>query len=121
MMAKTRGHLLVEQLQVPRTREEREPERFVGCACGRVAGIAASSHGCYVHSAPTHVVERVSGELRGDASPLEVGIHADDLDHPMRSMNALRATVTNPTGRPSTTATKASRSLLVQLVRTSSA
>lgn len=81
MMAKTRGHLLVEQLQVPRTRQKGEPERFVGCACGRVARIAAGSQGRDIHSAPTHVVERVSRELRGDASPLEVGIHSDDLDH----------------------------------------
>ena len=27
-------------------------------------------------------LERVSCELRGDAPPLEVGIHPDDVDHP---------------------------------------
>lgn len=59
--------LLVEQLQVPRTREKREPERFVGCAGGCMAGVAARSHGSDVHSAPTHVIERVS--VSWEASP----------------------------------------------------
>ncbi len=75
------SQLLVEQLQVPRTRQKREPECFVGCACGCMARIAARFHGRDVHSASTHVVKRVSRELRGDAPPLEVGIHPDDLDH----------------------------------------
>ena len=47
-----------------------------------MARVAARSHGCNVHSAPTHVVERVVREVRSDALSLEVGIDPDDVDHP---------------------------------------
>jgi len=73
---------LIEQLQVPRTRKKREPERLVGCPCRCVTRVAARSNCRDVHAAPAHMVKRISRELRGDAPPLKLGIHPDDLDDP---------------------------------------
>ena len=72
--------------------------------------IAARSHGCDVHSAPTHVVERVPRGREATPGLCKSGSTPTTSMTPMCSLKAFRVTVTNPTGLPSTTATKASRS-----------
>ena len=83
--------------------------------------IAAGSHGRDIHSAPTHVVEPMSRELGGDASPLEVGIHSDDLDHPDALVESVEGDGDEPDRTTPPDRDEGVRSSLVRPTRTSSA